>query len=292
MKNSLCLGVLAVTCLGLGTANAQPPTMLPPANVGPIAGAPTVMPSVPFPAAPTQSAPAAPSGINEYLAYPRPAGCCTPGCDGLIGSEAYVRSGVSVNLGNTGVFGRVLDPGFMVTGGLRSIFFQPSPNVGWTVDVGLSSVWYDAGRDERANIRNFVSNTTVFGQNVQTIIPSFAVTPSSVNQTSVHLALGQEYYFAGDADPADGGWKWRAGWDAGGRWGTSKLVLKEIKHKTDVIGGALFGLHSDVEIPYGHCLFQVGVRAEYNYMWSDIIQSQNNTDIMSLNLMLTGGVRF
>ena len=47
MKNSLCLGILAVTCLGLGTANAQPPAAISPS---------TPLPSVPFPASATQGA--------------------------------------------------------------------------------------------------------------------------------------------------------------------------------------------------------------------------------------------
>ena len=294
MKNSLCLGVLAVTCLGLGAANAQSPAMLPPVQTIPTMGSPAATPSEPQRGSSAKDAPISPGGLNEYLAYPRPAGCCGLGCDGLIGTESYVRSGVSINLGNTGLFGRVFDPGFMVQGGVRSVFFQPTPNMGWTVDVGLSTVWYDANRDEKAIIRNFASRRTnpVTQQTTTTIIPEFPVTPSSLNQTGVHLMLGQEYYFQGDADPADGNWKWRAGWDAGGEWSSSKLVLKEIRHKTDVIGGALFSVHSDIEIPYGHCIFQAGFRVEYSYTWSDILQAHNDTDLMALNLLFTTGVRY
>ena len=298
MKNSLYLSILAVTCLGLGTLSAQQPTILPPVNSIPAVGSPGVLPTMPL-VAPSatgaavtgQGMQASQSGINEYLAYPRPPGAGL-GNSGLIGSEAYVRSGYSVNLGGTGIFGRVFDGGFTVQGGVRSIFFQPQPDVGWTVDLGLSTVFYHAGRNERATIKNFVSTRTILGQTVTNIIPQFPVTPTDLNQTSVRLALGQEYYLFGDADPADSGWRWRAGWDAGGSLGSSKLDLQETRHKTGEIYGGMAAIHSDIEIPYGHCLFQAGVRIEYDYTSSNILQSQNNTDFSALNLMLTTGVRF
>ena len=297
MKNSLYLSILAVTCLGVGAASAQRPTLLPPVDTNSGMGTPNVLPTTPLTApagGPTATAQGmAPSqpGINEYLAYPRPPGAGL-GNSGLIGSEAYFRAGYSANLGGTGIFGRVFDGGYAVQGGVRSIFFRPQPTVGWTVDVGLASVWYHAGRSEKANLRNFPSTTTVFGQTVTTIIPSFPVTPTNLNQTSVRLALGQEYYLYGDADPADGDWKWRAGWDAGGILGSSKLNLQEIRHRTGEVYGGLAAIHSDVEMPYGHCILQAGVRLEYDYTTSKILQSQNNTDFSALNLMFTTGFRF
>jgi hypothetical protein len=289
MKNSLCLGVLAVTCLGLGAVNAQPPAILAPTNTGPSG----VMPSVPFPAPPGQGAPASQGGINEYLAYPRPTGSTGVGNDGPIGNEVYLRSGATINLGGTGIFGRVMDTGFEVQGGVRSIFFRPEPTTAWTVDVGLSTVFYHNRINESATLRNFRSTSTVLGQTVTTVIPQFPVTPTNLNQTSVRLLLGQEYFLLGsDGDPADGFWKWRAGWDAGGALGTSKVDLKEIRHQNDMVSSAIVAAHTDIEIPYGHCLFQAGFRAEYRYTWSDILQPQNNTDLSTLSLMFSTGVRF
>ena len=290
MKNSLCLGVLAVTCLGLGTANAQPPAMLPPVGTTPSAP----MPSVPFAAPAAQGMPASQPGISEYLAYPRPTGSTGVGGDGGIGGEVYLRSGISINLGGTGIFGRIYEPGFEVQGGIRSVFFRPDPTVGWTVDVGLSTTWYHNRRDETAVLRNFPSSTgsTAFGTSTTTIIPNFPVTPSNLNQTSVRVALGQEYYFSGDADPADGDIKWRAGWDAGGTLGTQKLDLDEIRHRTGMTYGGLIALHSDVEMPYGQCILQAGFRAEYRYTGSNILESQNNTDLSTLGLMFSTGVRY
>jgi hypothetical protein len=293
MKNSLCLGVLAVTCLGLGVANAQPPATLPPADTGPSAP----MPSVPF-AAP--DAPAAqPAGqassrgvLNDYLSYLRPTGSTGVGSNGPIGNEAYIRSGVTANLGNNNIFGHIYQAGIEVQGGVRSIFYRPEPTVGWTVDVGLSSVWYHHRKNEIATLHNFPRTTSVLGQNVTTIIPNFPVTPTELNQTSFRVALGQEYYLMGDADPADGFMKWRAGWDAGGDLGTQKLNFLEIRHRTSTIGGGLAAVHTDIEMPYGMCILQAGLRAEYRYTWSNILGAQNDTNMSTLGAMVTAGVRY
>ena len=336
MKNSLCLSVLAVTCLGLGAASAQPPAMLPPPAPVPSAA----LPSVPFPgvAAPASSAPPGPgtplsqAALSDNLAYPRPVGSTGVGGDGPIGGEIYLRTGVSINLGGTGIFGRIYEPGVEVQGGIRSVFFRPDPSTAWTVDVGLSTTWYHNRRDETAILRNFASttggntgatstttNSASTGNNTTnttgntgnsvgvpstttsnvtgssattTIIPMFPVTPSNLNQSALRLAIGQEYYFLGDADPADGGLKWRAGWDAGGTLGTQKLDTDEIRHLNGTTGGVLAAIHSDVEMPYGQCIFQAGVRAEYRYTWSNILQSQNDTNLSTLNILLSAGVRF
>jgi hypothetical protein len=59
-----------------------------------------------------------------------------------------------------------------------------------------------------------------------------------------------------------------------------------------VVGGLFLSLHSDVEVPCGCCIFQAGVRAEYGYIWSDILQRHNDTDLESINLLFNAGLRF
>jgi hypothetical protein len=85
---------------------------------------------------------------------------------------------------------------------------------------------------------------------------------------------------------------WRVGFDAGGRWGTARLETHQLKHRSDVIGSAFFAAHSDVEVPCGCCIFYYGLRLEYDYTWSDILQLQNKSDLQDLNLLVTTGVRF
>src|SRR5262249_59921218 len=57
---------------------------------------------------------------------------------------------------------------------------------------------------------------------------------------------------------------------------SAKMDLREIKHRTDVVGGFFLSAHSDVEIPCGCCIFQAGVRLAYDYIWTDILQSRND----------------
>ena len=65
-----------------------------------------------------------------------------------------------------------------------------------------------------------------------------------------------------------------------------------IRHRTDVVGQVFFALHSDVEVPCGCCIFQAGVRVEWDYTWSDILQRQNDSNMQDLNVMINLGIRF
>ena len=51
-------------------------------------------------------------------------------------------------------------------------------------------------------------------------------------------------------------------------------------------------LHSDLEIPCSCCIIFAGIRGEYGYVWSDVLQRQNNSDIQTINLLFTLGTRF
>ena len=123
------------------------------------------------------------------------------------------------------------------------------------------------------------------------IVPTAAVTVSNLTQTAAGLALGREWYIWGSGD-YDNMPSWRVGAEVGGRYGACKLDLNEIRHVTDGTGGIFVAAHSDFEMPYGTCFFNAGVRAEWSYTWTDLLQSQNNTDVQEVSLMLTLGVRF
>jgi hypothetical protein len=137
------------------------------------------------------------------------------------------------------------------------------------------------------------------------LVPEFkvhGVTIKDLNRTFVNLAGGREWYLYGNAEKCDGtcstcgeggpSFKWKAGFDVGGRYGSAKLELHETRHRTDTIGGVLIGLHSDVEVPCGCCcIFQAGVRVEWDYTFMDILQN-NITDVQDVNLLFTAGVRY
>src|SRR5262249_5078980 len=149
-----------------GNASA-PPKAAPITQPPPLPAAGGNGTDVPFFAPPGAGSPATPSsppaqdggtpspqGLNDYLMYLRPAACCGPiGRDGPINTEVFFRPGMSFPIGGS-ILGRALDPGFMMQGGGRVLFFTPSQRSAWTVELGVTTAWYDAGRDIGAPLLN------------------------------------------------------------------------------------------------------------------------------------------
>ena len=239
-------------------------------------------------------------GLSEWLQYPRPCNCCGPiGKCGPIGSEVYVRSGVSFLTGG-GLIGDNGRPGFMIGGGVRTLFFT-QPDAAWTVDLGLSSQWHDVMHSPPTVLRNVdvLQSQTGSTQQTKVNIPALTVTASSVHYLLGNLNFGRELYLWGAPDCACDS-RCRVGWDAGGLWGSSKLIAAPqglpsnqiFRHRTDVVGGLTVALHGDVEIPTGCCILFIGGRVEYGYIWSDILQRQNDTNTQMVNFLVNAGLRF
>jgi hypothetical protein len=227
-----------------------------------------------------------------------------PGCCGPVGDhnplrfELYTRSGWSFPIGD-GQLEDSIDSGWMIQGGARALFFDDAGNAAWTVDLGLTNIYNYGGDDPPTVILRNVPNPLVqSGQVVDpTIPPIIGVAPVQVkhlNRTFVNLGGGREWYLYGSAvDTRDGtGAVWRVGLDAGGRWGTNKAQITFLGHLTDTIAGVYAAAHSDMDIPCGCCVFQVGLRLEWDYTWSDVLQVQNKSDVESLNLLFNVGVRY
>jgi hypothetical protein len=314
MKYSLCLIGVAATLLGLGQVHAQQPGYPPPQGAPVMAapppgngsGAPVGANGLPYTGR---------DGVSEWLAHPSGPYCGGPvGGHGPIGSEVFLRTGVAIPLGDN-IVSRVMGAGFMIQGGGRSLFFDRDVSRAWTVELGIASVWLDGGDNrDTVTLRNFaVRGINPANQQVDNIrtAAEFPVSPSSMNQTYVQLALGREIWFMGTADPSEEGARARFGWDVGSRWGSARMVLHqaalenvadpfgrtqrirpELRPRNDVVGGLYLALHSDLEVPCGMCLFHAGVRLEYGYIWSDILQPHNNADFQSINILFNTGVRF
>ncbi len=239
---------------------------------------------------------AAPPGPSSWISYVRPPGCCGPmGCKGgPIGTEIYFRTGIADPISGN-FFGRNLRPGWKVDGGGRSIFFDADRTTAWTVDMGLSNVAYATN-----NLTNAVFLSDVKSKIAGEVIALEGVVVKHVNQTTANLAVGREWYMWGAADGnAPPGNSWRMGVDVGGRYGTMKAEINKLfidranlPHLTDVIGGTFVAFHSDLIVPFGPGCWIFGFRAEWGYMWSDILQKQNQSDIMSLNFLGTIGYQF
>jgi len=115
---------------------------------------------------------------------------------------------------------------------------------------------------------------------------------TSFNQTLGSLSVGREWYLTACANPATDHVNWRVGVDAGGRYGTCRLQTTVFQSEDDVIGGMFVAVHSDVEFPWGRCLLQGGIRAEYGYNWSDVFRTEDSADVPYVNVLVTLGVRF
>jgi hypothetical protein len=188
---------------------------------------------------------------------------------------------------------RALHTGWGVQGGARALFFNKEVDTAWTVDLGASNYNYNGTNNNLTfTLHNLPFQVTdQVGQTTTQLVPDFPVSVDGVNQTFGNVAFGREWWLIGTGK--DGGWPlWRVGFDGGGRWGTEKMNLMQLKHRTDVVGGLFFALHSDVEVPCSRAVLFGGVRLEYSYTWSDILQSQNDGDVQALNFMFSFGARF
>ena len=129
------------------------------------------------------------------------------------------------------------------------------------------------------------------------IRPRVNVTVASLNRTLFNYGVGRDWYLFGGngncgCDGADKGAAWKVGFDGGGRWGSAKIELHELKHRTDVITAAYAALHTDLEIPWKCCIWTFGLRLEWDYTWMQILQGRNDTHLQDANFLVNFGVRF
>jgi hypothetical protein len=280
------LCAMVVTMLGASAVRAEdPPTEPGQGIVQPI----TYNSDAPVPP-PPDAGPSPLPLLSRWITGPQ-CDCCGPFSGKTIGYEVYLRNGVSLPFGGS-VVAKDLDPGWVIQGGARVLFFNPTKLAAWTVDLSISNVYNHAHGENKATLNNIIvpGPSNIFGQSTAQVIPSIDVTFNRFNRTFFNAAFGREWYLW---DPANSnGCMWRAGIDLGPRYGTGKLDLNELQHRTHVFGGVFISLHTDIEWPCGACIYQAGFRAEWDYTFSEILQSQNNADVQDVNLMLHFGVRF
>lgn len=298
MKHANCLGALAAALLGLVPAlHAQVPQL--PAPV--VASTPQSMPApqvVPGPSAVPGAVDGAmphqavhPPGVSSWLAYPRSPTCCGPiGKHGPIFAETYTRHGISIPIA-TNRFTRAMQIGYTGSVGFRTLLFNPEVDTAWVIDFGLSSTWNHLVNADVYRRFDVEVIRNIFGQNITEVVPIQDVTPIRVHSSTVNLSIGQECYLWGTA-ACDGTSKCRVGWDVGGRYGTSSIHFQVERHSDDVVGGFFLAAHTDYEFPFGCCMFSIGARAEGGMLFNDLLQRQNDTDILSINVLITAGVRF
>jgi hypothetical protein len=222
------------------------------------------------------------------MTYSRP-DCCGPiGGNGPITYELFARSGPVFTHGD-GILGKLLDheAGWNVEAGGRTLFFNPGMDAAWTVDLSLDYMYNHSRPDPKVPL--VIAVPPQAGNfNPPFILPS---TLQNVHRTMANFGGGREWWLNSPANA--NGFKWRAGFDAGGRLGTAKANFVEVQHRTDTIYGAFTALHADVEKSCGCCCtFMAGFRAEWDFTWMDVLKDPNNSNVQDVNLMVTFGVRF
>ena len=278
----------------LASSFARAPAGVTPEGIAIDEGSPPPPPPVPIPLG---------RPISPYLNYPRSPCCCGPvgGCGGPIGGELFIYSGMAFPVG-TGIFNEFLRTGWDVEGGGRLFLFNPPSTAAWTGVLSIGNIFARTGIANRpvtlTNVQvrvpppaGAVPSTQFFKT-----VPELTVTASSLNLTFVTLGGGREWWLCGSANPAaQHGCNWRVGFDAGGRWGSGMVQFNEIQHHTDLVGGMYAAIHTDVEWPFRCGIPFAGIRFEYQYIWTSLLQDQsfqNNSNFQSLNLLFQLGVRF
>jgi hypothetical protein len=231
-----------------------------------------------------------PHRLSDWLSYTKRE-CCGPvGGDGPIFYELYLRTGFEIPAQGR-IFGHVLETGWVIQGGARTLFFNPAKDADWAVDLGVGNI-FNRGQhsDIKVPLRVLVPSRVMPPAIPTPTLVNVRASIRELNRTYVDALLGRDWYLT---TPEDHLWyKWRVGVDVGGRFGNEKAEFNELPHRQDVFGGVILALHTDWEAPYGCCTFLAGFRAEWVYNWADILQRQNDSDIQDVNLLFTAGVRF
>ena len=287
--NLKIIGLCGVALIWVGASAAQAQYSKSPA--GDSATSLTDKPN-PYPSEPSASTLISTNGLSSWITGSQQE-CMGPlGGNGPIRSEIYLRAGPSVPIGG-GFFHDTLKTGWEIQGGGRTLFFNTQGDAAWAVDLSISN-FNNTGRNPNhtATLQNVIvaGPPSFSGSSTTIMVPSLDVSTRSLNRTFVNLGFGRDVYLYGAPDAE--GLSWRVGVDGGGRYGSAKLELHEIVHRTDTIAGLFASIHSDLEYPYGCITLLAGFRLEWDYTWMDILQHQNNSDLQDLNFLFSAGMRF
>ena len=226
-------------------------------------------------------------GLSDWIVYRRD---CCEGREGAatpLYTELYVNVGVTLPVGGM-TLSRELKAGWSFTGGARALFFNEPQTRAWVVDLHIININESAGVQNTQFPVLFLHNGTPSNQVVFQGATRNTFSIQNSQRTLVGLGLGREWYLWKPA--TDDGCKWRIGLDGGGRYGTHRVNFNEFGHITDVIGSMYVGVHSQVEVPWRSWLFHAGVRFEWAYTWSDILQ--RTSDVQDVSVLLSAGIRF
>ena len=249
-----CTLVLAV--LGVSMVQAQDYRAMPSDDLGSPQGVqlgPMNEPATPANQQGTPPAQGGLPGLSQWMTYQRPVCCGNVGGNGPVWGELYLLTGVEIPAYGP-ILGHVLETGWVIQGGGRTLFFNQAMDRDWNIDLSISNI---LNRGQHGDV--------MIPLNLPGSTGPVDVSLRELNRTYVNAALGREWYFRRAPDC----WirTWRIGVSAGGRLGSEKAELYEMVHRTDVISGLFANLSGDVEIPCGcGCTFLLGMRGMGLYL--------------------------
>jgi hypothetical protein len=198
-------------------------------------------------------------------------------------TELYFETGASVPVGGM-TLSRELKTGWSIAGGARALIFNEAQTRAWVFDAHVLNTNESGGKQDTAFPVTIIHNGTkiAFGSG-----GTPGATIHDYNRTFFGLGLGHDWFLRpSNFDSCN----WRVGLDGGGRYGSGRINFNEVGHITDVIGSMYFGVHSDLEFPIRDAIWHVGLRMEWAYTWSDILQ--RTSDVQDLNFYVTFGARY
>jgi hypothetical protein len=244
--------------------------------------------------------PALPTGAYASPYFTDGPGCCGPlGRHGRVGYEIYSYTGPTWAIGE-GEFTRRLQTGWMVGGGGRSLFFDPSHTTAWVADVGLS-YQYNRGEEDdpvRTDVRQQPLRNQFTGE--ITVRPDILteVRVRALHRTNFNFGVGHDWWYRGPGSVGlEDCTNMRAGLLLGGRWGTAHVDLEPVAtpggyaRRQNVTHGIYLAAHGTCEVPMGTWILFAGLRAEWAYDWTNIVPPMSG-NMHSLNLLLHSGIRF
>jgi len=249
------------------------------------------------------TAPAAaglPPGSYPSPYYTDGPGCCGPlGRDGRIGYELYAYTGPTWALGE-GRFARQLNPGWMVGGGGRSLFFNPTHDAAWVLDLGVSFQYNHGEPGHLQDLFIRVAPERDFFGNIIRVRPD-ELAPTAIkalNRTNFNFAIGRDWWLWGPGSTGtEAAWNLRVGGLVGGRWGTAHVDLhvngdpQFYQRRQGVTHGVFVAPQASLEVPLGSWILFGGLRFEWGYDWTNLVPPiQGN--LHNLNLLMTAGVRY
>ena len=220
-------------------------------------------------------------GLSDWIVYHRD---CCEGKQGRITpfyTELYVEAGPTFPVGGM-TMSRQMENGWSFAGGARALFFNEQMTSAWVVDAHVINT------NEYAGKLNTAFPVTVFQGGAKLAFTGGGAVVEDWNRVAFGLGFGRDWFPWRPAN-ADG-CSWRLGVDGGGRWGSDRVDFDQFGHLSSVCETIYAGAHSDVEFPCGPLIWHVGVRCEWNYTWSTVLQ--RSSDIQEISLFFTLGARY